>query len=634
MALFGSDKTTTTSKKIRPTVIRTQTIAKDLMNIAKSNDVGIETLDFNILETQTFTRMNDGTKETDWEEIEDHEAYELDEKTALLNAFFQIKQMYEIEVFSKNPDEDQYRDFHLAIGANATKCKIYLSIKAGSKVTYNPRFERELLILINKNKARAGILINIFDEMLSDAVSKISAHVRVEETVIYDKNETILIAQSYEPLPTTNDEIILHYDKKEEINENDKVDYSQRGFIKSILKDELLIEYIKAKEGKAGRNCRGEFIKPEEPIVKNEPTFQVDDTIKVHETDDKIEYFAKESGYIALEGNVYLIKTEVDIGEISFKTTGSITSGLDSDVSISVTEKDAIKDAIGMGMDVEVTEIDVEGNVGSNANVRAIKARVQGQTHKTATIRANELNINIHKGNAFGKDIHITRLEHGVVDGDIVDVAQAVGGDIRAKEITIELCGSYVNATASRFIEIKKMQGSENVFTIDPLLKKDTIKGHEENQDSIKQLEDDIKKIHIEIDKYSQIVKNSVSNFNILKKKLLHYQKNGVKMPESFVKQYKQYKKTGEHLSTIKKEYAQKRDQHTLLTTRTASFQDNIFDARIINRDRWVGYNEIVFQLVEPPIKLSYLPPEGSMGMVFGLVEVEEGEYEIRVVKE
>ena len=42
---------------------------------------------------------------------------------------------------------------------------------------------------------------------------------------------------------------------------------------------------------------------------------------------------------------------------------------VDSDVSISVKETDAIKDAIGSGMNVEVTEINIEGNVGSNSKV-------------------------------------------------------------------------------------------------------------------------------------------------------------------------------------------------------------------------------------------------------------------------
>ncbi len=635
MAFFGSSQSDKkVARKVKPTVTRTQNVAKELISVAKSYEMKVDLLDFNVLDVQTFTRMNDDKKETEWVEVTHDELYELDDQTALLNPFFQIKQTYEIEIFSKSSEDDLYKDFKLAVGANATKCKVYLSIGAGSKVTYNSRFEQELLMLINKRKIRSGILINIFDEMLSDVVSRITAHVRIEESVTYDKGETILIAESYEPTLTTDDSLILHFDKKEEVDENHKVDYASRGFIKSVHKDELLIEYIKPKEGKPGRNCRGEFMKPQEPLISNEVTFKIDDTIKELDTETSIQYFAYENGYITLEGDTYTIQTDVDVGEISFKTTGSISTGLDSDVSISVKETDAVKDAIGTGMSVEVSEIEIEGNVGSNAKVFALKASVGGQTHKTSTMRADKLNINVHKGNAYGKNIHITRLEHGTIDGDNVEVTQAVGGKIRAKEIVIELCASYVKATASKLIEIKKLQGSENVFTIDPLVKKDAKAGLDTNKDNIKNLKFEIRALGKDIEKYETMIKNGTASFNDVKKRLIHFKKNGIKMPDSFVKKYKQFQKVQAHLVSLKKSYENKSDQLSLLSSNTTNFQDDIFDARIINRSHWIGHNELIFKMVKPPVEISFKPQEGSTDKVFALVEVDEGKYEIQAVDE
>jgi hypothetical protein len=210
-------------------------------------------------------------------------------------------------------------------------------------------------------------------------------------------------------------------------------------------------------------------MEPPEPIVSNEPKFNIDESVKMVETEESIQYIAKENGYISFENNTYVIKTDVDVEEISFKTTGSIKTGVDSDVSISVTEADAIKDAVGTGMLVEVTEIDIDGNVGSHAKVFAKKAVIGGQTHKDAYIQADNLDINVHKGMAKGKQVRVTRLEHGRVNADSVKVGQALGGTLEAREITLDICASYVKATASRTIEIKKMQGSENIFTIDPL---------------------------------------------------------------------------------------------------------------------------------------------------------------------
>ncbi|MEA1893074.1 MAG: flagellar assembly protein A [Campylobacterota bacterium] len=630
---FGKDTTKTLEKKVRPVVVRTQNVAKELLSVAKSYDIDVNKVDFNILDVQTYVRNNEDAKDAEWNEIAVEEFSDLEDTGIVLDKNFEIKQMYEIEIFSK-AKENAYANLHLAVGANATKCKVYLSIKEGSRVSYNPRFRNELLMLINKSKVRANILINVFDEMLDSVVSKITAYVRVEESVRYSKGETFLIAESYEPTPTTDDEIIFHYDKKEKVDETDKMDYADRGFIQSVKKDELLIEYIKIKEGTPGRNCRGEFMEPKEPLETNTPTFTTDDTIKITQSERNIEYRALENGYIALEGTVYTIKSEVDVEEITFKTTGSISTGLDSDVSISVKETDAIKDAIGTGMEVEVSEIEIEGNVGSNAKVKAIKADIGGQTHKTATISAEHLNINIHKGIAYGNHVHITRLEHGEVTGDIVEVTQALGGDIRAKEATIEVCASYVKVTASRLIEIRKLQGSENIFTIDPLLKKDTQDGLIDNKTNIKKLEKAIKSIKKEMQKYTTLVENNQPSFNDVKKRLLHYKKNGVKMPASFVKQYRQFQKIQEHLETITKECEVKVDKLTLLTTQTASFQDSIFDARIINKDRWVGHNEIVFKLIDPPIELKYNPAEGSKERIFAVVQNGDGDFEIESVKE
>ena len=105
-------------------------------------------------------------------------------------------------------------------------------------------------------------------------------------------------------------------------------------------------------------------------------------------------------------------------------------------------------------------------------------------------------------------------------------------------------------------------------------------------------------------------------------------------MPESFVKKYQQFVKIEKHLENIKHEHSIKNDKHILLTTSTASFQDSIFDARIVNHDRWTGYNKLVFKLVDPPVEVTYEPPEGSADKIFAIVEDLDGAYNIEAVKE
>ena len=635
MALFGSSKkTTSTIKKVRPTVVRTQNVAKELFSIAKTYEMDPDQLDFNILDVQTYTRMYDGTQESEWEEMAVEECKKFDDESMLLNPHFQIKQIYEVEIFSKKASEDPYRQLKLAVGANATKCKVYLSISQGSRVKYTPTIEHDLFEMIDRKKVRAGILVYWFDSMVDDVVSKLSAKIRIAETLTFEKNETYLIAQAYEPTATTNDQLILHFENKQEADELERIDYASRGFLQSAREGELLIEYVKAKMGKPGRNCRGEYMEPKDPISSQVPAFKVDDTIRVEEDEESIKYYAKENGYIAFENGTYTIKKDVDVDEVSFKTTGSIESGIDSDVNMTVTEADAVKDAVGSGMTVEVTEIEIDGNVGSHAKVIARKAHVGGQTHKSATVTADDIEINVHKGSAFGRNVHITRLEHGNVEAEVADIKQAIGGVIRAKEIEIDICASHVKAIASKSIEIKKMLGSENVFMIDPLLSRDFKESADDNEEKIKELEIELRETKKEIEKYTMLIKRGTKSFLEIKKRLLHYQKNKVKMPESFVKQYKQFGRMQEKLKALKEGYAQIEETINLLSTKTTSLQEDIFDARVINRDKWVGYNEIKFKLIDPPMELVYKPAEGSSDKIFGVVEVDEGEYAIRPVKE
>jgi len=645
MALFGlkkkapkaSTSVEVAAKKVRPVVVRTQNIASEIFKMAKSYEIQPESLDFNLFNVQTYTRLmlDDHSASVDWTEISPDRLHELDTNKQLLNPNFQIKQVYEVEIFQKQFDaSNPCNDFKTAVGANATKSKVYLSVLAGSKLSHYQTFAHDFEDMLNKKKIRAGILIYIFDEMVASFISDLSAQLEVAEELSFTKAESYLIAQSPEPTPTINDKIILHYETNHEIDENTKIDYASRGFIQSVKKGDLLIKYIKPQLGKPGRNCRGEFIPPKEPIVKYQPTFGVDDTIKVVEDDKSIQYIAKVNGYIAFENNTYLIKREADVGEISFKTTGSIESGIDSDINIVVTEKNAIKDAVGSGMTVEVSEIDIDGNVGSNAKVIAKKAKIGGQTHKSAMIRADDMEIHVHKGKAYGKKILVDRLEHGEIDGDEVHVNQALGGHICAKEVTINVCASHVHATASRLIEITKLAGSENSFTIDPLLQKEKQDGLQENAKQIEALEQELKELEKDVEKYKIFIKEGTPAFIEIKKRLMHYKKNGVKMPASFVKKYKQFQQMQEKFKTLKEQRDIVQDKLNLLTKKTASFQDNIFDARVIMRDRWKGYNVIKFKLVDPPIEVVYKPMENSNEHVFGLVQLDEDAYVIRPLKE
>lgn len=75
----------------------------------------------------------------------------------------------------------------------------------------------------------------------------------------------------------------------------------------------------------------------------------------------------------------------MDVSEITFRSTGSISTGLNSDVSLSVKENDYQKMLLEVWYGDYVSEIEIKGNVGPNAKVFAKKASIEGQTHKTSS---------------------------------------------------------------------------------------------------------------------------------------------------------------------------------------------------------------------------------------------------------
>ncbi len=606
---------------IQPVVLRTDNVAKELMRIASSHKIPVSSLDFSLLGTQTFTRTNEGEE---WSELSADELHELRDPSVLLSETFEIKQTYEIEIFTKT--EPAALDYlELSIGANSTKTKVYITIREGTKLEDYETFGKDFTELINKKKLRANLLILIFDEPMYEAIRSIRAPLEVNETITLEKKEILQVAQGIDPVDTVHDKLILHYENKQP-KEDDagRVDYSKRGYLLSVVEDELLFEYIKPKLGKPGRNCRGEYIEPEEPKVENEPTFNISDNIAKVEDDDHIEYRAKQNGYVTFENATYDIKTEVDVAEISFKTTGSIETDLDADVSINVKEKDVLKDAIGMGMEVEVNELHVEGNVGPNARILAMKALIEGQTHKSSSVQAKNLNINIHKGYAKGEKVDITRLEHGHVEGDVVTVKQAVGGSIYAREIVIETLGSHVKLFASHKITINKLMGGENMFVIDPLVGQQEQQTAKESKTHIIEAERHLRNLKEEVADFEIKIRKNEPAYLDIKKRLIHYKKNGVKMPSAFVKKYREFKNYYERLDSLRGELFQQEEKIERLKAKYHSVQNDILEARIINNDRWRNHNELIFKLVDPPMEVSFVPLHNSEQKIFGLKERED----------
>ena len=591
-------------------LVRTSNVAKELLIIAKEFDISVHELDFNLIKTELYVKETKKDQEDgEFHEATDDERKQLKNPDALANPELSMKQIYDAEIFLD--EEPLFPTLKVVIAGNKSLTAVYATIKAESVIEKTENIADDLKSYFNRRKLRTNILIDMWDDEMIAELAKLSAQVEVNDKVEFKEDKRILVSKSLLAKDTKNDEIILHFETKDEEDTGDRVDHKKRGFITSVEENEVLITYIKPQDGEPGRNCRGKFLEVPEPNVSNTPKFDIDpDCIEVKEDDEKIEYIAKKNGYIDMDGSKYYIKEELEVSEISFKSTGNVNAGLNADISIHVKESDSLSDAIGMGVEVEATDVEVEGNVGSNSSVTAQRIKIGGQTHKSSKLMAPKIEVNLHRGFAKGKDIEIKRLEQGHVEGEEIYIEQAAGGEVIGKNVTIEILQSHMKVIASESITIKKMKGSENTLIIDQAQVG-------ENAHASDTLESDIDDKRIEInlakkslDESKALFDKHESTMKEIKERLLAYKKAGAKLPDAFVKKYKEFQTLQNKIMAEERDYNLMKEMFETMQASRGSFQSSIMEAKVVNQDLWKGHNEVRFHLSSPKQELVFFPSE------------------------
>jgi len=457
------------TSEFKSIVIDTTNVIKEVKNVALANHLNVTDLAFTLLRTTTY--YSDEKSENN--EMNEDELKLLQDDSFLLNPNLKLTQHYRIEIYKIEDQEDDHTPLpDITLSGNKSLTKIIAMVAKSNDVRFTPKLEEKMIEDIQIKKIKAGILVGIRDQNMHKEVKKIVANIRVNG--IIDQNQTFVVCQGVDEVPCVNDDLIFHYKKKINAKSSDgKVDYSKRGFVLAVDKDECIIEYIKPQVGMPGRNCRGAFIPVKEPRKANDAPVLITPNLTKKESETSIKYIANRGGYVNFDKGTYDIQDQMEINEISFKSTGSIDASLGSNIKINIKEKDILKDAIGAGMSVETTEVHVEGNIGSGAKIKAKIAEIGGQTHQSSYIEADKIIIAVHRGEANGIDVDIDRLEGGKVVGDTVHVKHMIGGEIIAKIVKIDNLMSNAKITASEILEVTELKGTNNKFIIDPSVTKE-----------------------------------------------------------------------------------------------------------------------------------------------------------------
>ncbi|WP_052433536.1 flagellar assembly protein A [Sulfurospirillum arsenophilum] len=613
------------TSEFKSIVIDTTNVIKELKNVAVANHLKPTDLAFKLLRTTTY--YSDEKSENN--EMNEEELKLLMDDGFLLNPNLKLTQHYRVEIYKIAAQEDEHTLLpDISLSGNKNLTKIIAMVAQSHDVKYTSKLEEKMIEDIQIKKIKAGILVGIRDLNMYKEVKKIVANVRVNG--IIDQNYTFVACQGVDEVPSINDDLIFHYKKKINAKSTDgKVDYSKRGFVLAVDQDECIIEYIKPQLGTPGRNCRGAFLTVKEPRKTNDAPILITANLTKKESETSIKYIANRGGYVNFEKGTYDIQEQMEINEISFRSTGSIDASLGSNIKINIKEKDILKDAIGAGMSVETTEVHVQGNIGSGAKIKAKIADIGGQTHQTAYIEADKIIIAVHRGEANGIDVEIDRLEGGKVIGDTVHVKQMIGGEIIAKIVKIDSLMSNAKITASEILEVTELKGTNNKFIIDPSVTKEFNEMIDSINKKIEKLEEELKAYPRQLSAKKEFIDKNKPMAEMVKDKIMELKRSGVEPPVTLFAKIKDFQEKVIDYNNFLQTFKDKKEELHEYREELNKVQNKVFTAKIINHSAWKEFNEIRFRLIYPPKDVTYNPKEHEIAREITLKDMGNGEQRI-----
>ena len=599
----------------------------EILNLVKSFGVDSKFIDFDILEIKTECKV---VGESQPRQIAEDKLNVFDNDKFYVDRVESIKQSYLVKFYDVRRAKPTPLP-NVSVNANKNLTKILAAVSQNADTVYFKEFDKKLINFIYKKLIKVGILVGIRNKTMLEEVAKISSVLRVKEFI--DKDYTFAVTVGVNVVPSTDDALIYHYKTKiRNVDENDKIDYANRGYLLGVVENELIIEYVKLRDGTSGRDVRGNFLPAQKAKATITKMPEHTENIYAKEDNEGIKFFAKKPGYVKEEKGVFDIKDELDVNEITFKTTGSVDTGLDTNVTLNVKEKDLTKDAIGTGMTVEANEVNVEGNVAANAVVKANKVTIGGQTHAKALIEAKEAKIAVHIGSFEGENVEIDRLEGGKVKAKKAVIKSVIGGEIIAESVVIDTLVSNSNIVIADTLEIKKLKGVNNKILVDFSMIKNTGEQINERMAKIKAIREQIVKMPRTLESKRCVIEE---NRGPIKAKIEELKSTNNTPPATFMKKLKEYQQLVHEYNALLKEFREKKAAIAELRGEITNIQEGIFNSKVINHSNWREFNEIKFRLVDPARDITYSTRENEIARVITIakVETEDGDIDYVIKK-
>lgn len=585
---------------ITPTIQTSTNVMADLLQSAKSWDVPVDNIDFDLLSYETYFN---GTIDEDWQNLRDCILLERTTESEIRSKIFLIRQEYQIRIREYQPHP--YLDLRFSLATDKYKSKVVANIEPSSKIPLKKGIQEWLKEAIKAKMLRHGFLIGLYDGNLDREINRLLLKIQKEGpiTSLYK----LPIGEFLPPVLPIDDTIILHFKKNKE----------SKSFINGVQPGELIFEYIFPKHGRDGRGCDGSFIEVPEPKVKYASYIVInEETIYSEEDASSIRFYASVSGFVERKKGVFTVSQELHIESASFKKTGSIETGLEKEISLKIKRNESSEDSIGSGVTIDVQKLDVSGTVGGNAKIQACEVNIGAQTHRNSQINVTDVaNIHLHRGNLKAKEANIDIVETGKIEADVVRIKKMVGGEIIAREIYIDILYSNARITALESITIGTIEGEGNKLIIDP-------HSIESYHDKIFALEVDIRdkisRIQMESKEFASrqlSFKEKNSRIKQIQQRIVATQKSGAEPMKADLVRLQQYKIEAETLKQLHENIKRSEEHLIAMKEELSKLYEADLHAVVTHHGIYNGKNRIVF--IDPKTRQEYgITPEGKVTLI------------------
>ncbi len=601
----------------------TNNVTREILRIATQKNTSISNFYIKINAIHTFMKENE---DVEGMEMSPSMIEEYKKELYLRDSNILFEQQYEIDVLFKE-DNYPFKDMLSDIEFTHDGTYAYFIIKKGAKLHYYDELYHDFIAYIEEQKLKAHIMLYLFDVDYTKTLKQYVDIIQKVKKITFPEDKKFLISKGLCEVKSikANVTMILEENNNVQSDEHHKVDYSDRGFLLSCTEGEQLFEFSKPKQGQNGRTCLGKIIEVETVNLDAKPMFTIENSIEIEDSFENIKYLSTKSGYLVKNGDKYEVSNSLTVDEISFKTTGTIDTDLDSEISINVEKEDPLEDAIENGMHVKVQKINITGSIGSNTSIEAREVSISGQSHKDSSIKCVNAKIGVHKGKIIGRDIEVQRLEGGEIIADKVIIHNSLSGKVRARTIEIEVLGSHVVMEASEYIQIESVKGEENHFIINELF--DSGFGDNRVDD-----EKYLKKLTAEISDLKKIFKDSTlqmkKNLEPCKKikmLILNNQKKGIEIASTLITKFKKCKIMNTRYKKLKDTIEEEKTKSITLEKRLSKEALTIMDTKIIVNNPLKGFNHITYKLTHPEREIKINTTQYMTKKIFKLEKDKEG---------